>query len=98
MPSENELPEVLPSAPDDEYECVLADPEAARAPDAGAPTEGRCPPGYVPRLKRRASYRLRGKEAVVDGPPEHNPEQNPAQNPQQNPAQNADRRPGDARS
>jgi hypothetical protein len=84
MPSDRELPEVLPSAPDDEYECVLADPEAARAPTTGAPTAGLCPPGYVPRRKRRGSYGLRGKEAVVDGPPEQNPQRNP------------DRRPGDA--
>jgi hypothetical protein len=76
MPSESELPEVLPSAADDEYECVLADSEAARAPTPGGPTEGLCPPGYVPRLKRRARYRLSGKEAVIDGPPERNPEQN----------------------
>jgi hypothetical protein len=74
MPSGSELPEVLPSAPDDEYECVLADPVTARAPSPGEPSEGLCPPGYVPRLKRRAQYRLRGKEAVTDGPPEQNPE------------------------
>jgi hypothetical protein len=77
MASGGELPEVLPSAPDDEYECVLADPEAARAPTPDGPTEGLCPPGYVPRLKSRAPYRLRGKEAVVDGPPEPNPERKP---------------------
>jgi len=86
MQSGSEPPEVLPSAPDDEYECVLVDPEAARAPTAGEPTEGLCPPGYVPRLKRRAPYRLRGKEVVVDEPPEPNPEQN------------SERRPGDAGS
>jgi hypothetical protein len=76
MPSGSELPEVLPSAPDDEYECVLADPEAARAPTPGGPTEGLCPPGYVPRLKHRGPSRLRGKEVVSDGPPERNPERN----------------------
>ena len=86
MPSESELPEVLPSEPDDEYECVLVDPDAARAPTAGEPTEGLCPPGYVPRLKRRGQYRLRGKQVVVDEPPERNPEQK------------SERSPGDARS
>jgi hypothetical protein len=77
MPSGSELPEVLPSALDDEYECVLADPEAARAPTPGGPREELCPPGYVPRLKRREPYRLHGKEVVIDDPPERNPEQNP---------------------
>jgi hypothetical protein len=69
----DELPLVLPSAPDDEYECVLADPEAARAPSATEPGESKCPPGYVPRLKRRPSYRLQGKEVLPDQPPEQNP-------------------------
>jgi hypothetical protein len=77
MPSEEELPEILPSSANDEYECVLADPEAARAPTTGGSAEGLCPPGYVPRLKRHAEYGLRGKEAIIDEPPERNPEQNP---------------------
>lgn len=77
MSSDDTLPAVLPSAAEDEYECVLADPEAARAPTAGEPSKGLCPPGYVPRLKRHADYRLHGKEAVTDGPPERNPQQNP---------------------
>jgi hypothetical protein len=64
---------VLPSAPDDEYECVLVDPEAARAPSSGEAGESRCPPGYVPRLKRRGTYRLHGKEVVSEEPPEQNP-------------------------
>jgi hypothetical protein len=85
MSSENELPEVLPSAADDEYECVLVDPEAARAPSADEPSEGLCPPGYVPRLKRRGQYRLRGKEAIVDDPPERNPERDPEQGWEQGP-------------
>jgi len=62
---------------DDEYECVLADPEAARAPSASEPGKSLCPPGYVPRLKRRASYRLRGKEVVSQDPPEQNPDPPP---------------------
>lgn len=106
MPAGSELPEVLPSAPDDEYECVLADPEAARAPISSAPTAGLCPPGYVPRRKHRASYGLRGKEAVVDRPPEQNPARHPAahpsrnpdQHPEQNPDENPERSTGDARS
>jgi hypothetical protein len=66
-------PPVLPSAQDDEYECVLVDPEAARAPSASEPRESLCPPGYVPRLKRGAPYRLQGKEVVSQDPPEQNP-------------------------
>jgi hypothetical protein len=73
----DELPPVLPSAPDDEYECVLVDPEAARAPSASEPGESLCPPGYVPRRKRRAPYRLRGKEVVSEDPPEQNPDPPP---------------------
>ncbi|WP_129337064.1 hypothetical protein [Cellulomonas endophytica] len=73
MPSGEELPEVLPSAPDDDYECVRVDPGAAAAPDPGEPREGLCPPGYVPRRKGGAPYRLAGKRAVTDGPPEPNP-------------------------
>ena len=66
MTAGDEPPPVLPSALDDEYECVLVDPEAARAP-----------PGYVPRLKGRAPYRLRGKEVVSEDPPEQNPDPPP---------------------
>lgn len=73
MTAGDEPPLVLPSAPDDEYECVLVDPEAARAPSAGQPGESKCPPGYVPRLKRRGDYRLHGKEVVSEQPPEQNP-------------------------
>lgn len=70
----DELPPVLPSAPDDEYECVLVDPEAARAPSASERGESLCPPGYVPRRKRRAPYRLQGKEVVSEDQPEQNPD------------------------
>jgi hypothetical protein len=73
----DEPPPVLPSAPDDEYECVLVDPEAARAPSAIEPDKSLCPPGYVPRLKRRAPYRLRGKEVVSEDPPAQNPDPPP---------------------
>ena len=73
-----EPPEVLPSAADDEYECVLVDPQAARAPAEGEQSgPALCPPGYVPRRKRGAPYRLHGKERVSDDPPEQNPEPPP---------------------
>jgi hypothetical protein len=78
MTAGDELPPVLPSALDDEYECVLADPEAARAPSASKPGTSLCPPGYVPRLKRRPPYRLRGKEVVSEDRPEQNPKPPPA--------------------
>jgi hypothetical protein len=91
MPKGNEPPEVLPSAPDEEYECVLVDPEAARAPTAEEPAPGRCPPGYVPRLKRRGSYRLHGKEAVTGDPPQRNPH-----HPQHHLAHDPEGRTGDA--
>jgi hypothetical protein len=98
MAAGSDLPEVLPSAPDAEYECVLADPEAARAPTPGDAGEGLCPPGYVPRLKRRATYGLRGKEAVVETPPERNPERRPERGPAQDPEHDPERGTGDARS
>ncbi|WIN00404.1 hypothetical protein ACTOB_004108 [Actinoplanes oblitus] len=80
MTDGDELPEVLPSGPDDEYECVLLDPRAALAPPSTAGTGGEtlCPPGYVPRLKRRAPYGLRGKERIAEDPPTQNPEPPPA--------------------
>lgn len=77
MTAGDEPPPVLPSALDDEYECVLVDPEAARAPSASEPGKSLCPPGYVPRLKGRAPYRLRGKEVVSEDPPEQNPDPPP---------------------
>lgn len=78
MTAGDELPPVLPSGPDDEYECVLVDPEAARAPSKGEPGESLCPPGYVPRLKRRTRHRLQGKEVASENPPEENPQPPPA--------------------
>ncbi len=85
-------PEVLPSAADEEYECVLVDPQAAMAPpEAQEPPPGEpgaphpvpparplCPPGYVPRRKRQAPYHLHGKERVTEDPPEQNPEPPPS--------------------
>lgn len=68
-----DLPQVLPSAADAEFECVLADPAAARAPSTGGSPTAVCPPGYVPRRKQTTAYRLRGKEAVTEGPPQENP-------------------------
>lgn len=73
-----ELPAVLPSGTDAEYECVLADPQAALAPPGDSAGESLCPPGYVPRLKRRAGYRLRGKDVIPDDGPEQNPQPPPA--------------------
>jgi hypothetical protein len=56
---------------------VLVDPEAARAPSVSQPGESLCPPGYVPRLKQRAPYRLRGKEVASEDSPEQNPDPPP---------------------
>lgn len=79
MTAGDELPAVLPSGADDEYECVLVDPQAALAPppSSSRPGEPLCPPGYVPRLKRGAPYDLHGKERVSEDPPEQNPEPPP---------------------
>ncbi len=76
----SEPPAVLPSGADDEYECVLVDPEAAVAPQPATTQPGAalCPPGYVPRLKRRAPYHLRGKERVSEDQREQNPEPPPS--------------------
>ena len=77
MTAGDERPAILPSGADDEYECVLVDPLAAAAPSEGEPGEHLCPPGYVPRRKRRAPYRLQGKELVSEDPPEENPGEPP---------------------
>ena len=77
MAAGNERPAVLPSDADDEYECVLVDPLAAAAPSEGQPGERLCPPGYVPRLKSRAPYRVQGKELVSQDLPEENPGEPP---------------------
>jgi hypothetical protein len=84
----DELPVIVPSSVDPDYECVLVDPDAATAPpetdEEGTTdtvpepvTEPLCPPGYVPRLKPRPPYESEGKVVISPDPPEENPEPPP---------------------
>jgi hypothetical protein len=80
----DEIPVIVPSTVDPDYECVLVDPDAAQAPPdvAGEGTTGTageplCPPGYVPRLKPRPPYESEGKVVTSTDPPEENPEPPP---------------------
>ncbi|MFI5959356.1 hypothetical protein [Cryptosporangium sp. NPDC051539] len=73
MTSDDERPDVIPSAVDPEIECVRIDGPVAAAPPGGRPDEpGPCPEGYVPRRRRRP-YGLDGKSVLTGRPPEQNP-------------------------
>jgi hypothetical protein len=76
--SGDERPDVIPSAVDPDVECVrigsMAHPETTAAPpDEAQQQDGPCPPGYVPRRRRR-KYQSDGKDLVTGEPPERNPE------------------------
>jgi hypothetical protein len=76
--------DVLPSVLDPEVECVRIGSRAhlgdhlgaAAAPPPGAEPEvdsGLCPPGYVPRRRRRRYDSAEGKRVVTGEPPTRNP-------------------------
>ena len=77
-----EKPDVIPSPVDPDYDCVRVDFGAARPPgpmNDAAPdpaTTRLCPDGYVPR-RRRATYRLEGKQIRTGEPPTRNPNPKP---------------------
>jgi hypothetical protein len=80
MAATDPLPEVVPSTIDPDCDCVLVDADVAASPPPAATVDEAqplCPPGYVPRRRRRADYELRGREVVSDHAPEENPEPPP---------------------
>ena len=72
-------PDVIPSPVDPDVECVrsgdLAEPPGPD--DIGPGGESLCPPGYVPRRKRRPPYEAEGKTIRTGRPAEHNPDPPP---------------------
>lgn len=66
---------MIPSPVDPEVECVRAEGLAEPPePEAGPAGEPLCPPGYVPRRRRREPYELHGKTIETGRPTERNPE------------------------
>jgi hypothetical protein len=77
-----EKPEIIPSSVDPDFDCVRVDSGTAPPPEPtndvapDAATVRLCPDGYVPR-RRRAAYRLEGKQIVTEEPPTRNPNPEP---------------------
>jgi hypothetical protein len=78
--SPEEVPDVIPSKVDSNYDCVRLgstthDGQIASPPPGGGDAEEArlCPEGYVPR-RRRGPYEARGKRMVSGEPPVRNPD------------------------
>jgi hypothetical protein len=68
-------PDVIPSPVDPDVECVRAgDLAEPPGPDLRPSGEPLCPPGYVPRRKRREPYESHGKTIDTGRPAERNPD------------------------
>jgi hypothetical protein len=76
-----DIPDIIPSPVDPDYECVRKDLLVPEGELAEPPTDQQteeslpklCPEGYVPRRRRRP-YKLDGKRVQTGQPPERNPD------------------------